>query len=123
MMKKNASRMRIVSVYDLDASESMSALRHLRRQALSRIQQSDINKVQIEPDEILRKVYEMVGGRTSFLARVSRANDMLGKLSQCRHVRMSHNQYVQLMGRGGTSHDRYGERLVAVQVSRGTANG
>jgi hypothetical protein len=80
MMKKNASRMRIVSVYDLDASESMSALRHLRRQALSRIQQSDISKVQIEPDEILRKVYEMVGGRTSFLARVSRANDMLGEL-------------------------------------------
>ena len=94
MMRKNASRMRVVSVYDLSASESMRALRHLRRQNLeARARQRrsmgmgmgdpgevDLD-VEVESDEILSKVYQMVGGRTSYLSKVSRADDMLGKSS------------------------------------------
>ncbi|WWC89167.1 uncharacterized protein L201_004085 [Kwoniella dendrophila CBS 6074] len=77
-MKKNASRMRILSVYDLSASESFSALKHLRRQALAnRGLQRDI-----EEDGILQRVYELVGGRTSYLARVARADDMLEEAEQ-----------------------------------------
>jgi hypothetical protein len=76
MMRKNASRMRVVSVYDLSGSESMRALRHLRRQNLrARTGKQD---VEVESDEILRQVYERIGGRTSYLAKVSRADDMLG---------------------------------------------
>lgn len=75
MMRKNASRMRVVSVYDLSASESMRALRHLRRQTLAARHGHD---AQIESDEILSQVYERIGGRTSYLAKVSRADDMLG---------------------------------------------
>lgn len=77
MMRKNASRMRVVSVYDLSASESMRALRHLRRQTLAA--RHGEGKAELESDEILAKVYERIGGRTSYLAKVSRADDMLGK--------------------------------------------
>ncbi|WVQ67251.1 uncharacterized protein L199_005446 [Kwoniella botswanensis] len=78
MMKKNASRMRILSVYDLSASESLKALRHLRAQALTnRGLQRDV-----EEDDVLKRVYELVGGRTSYLARVARADDMLEEAEQ-----------------------------------------
>ncbi|WWC70154.1 uncharacterized protein I206_104101 [Kwoniella pini CBS 10737] len=78
MMKKNASRMRILSVYDLSASESLKALRHLRRQAL-------VNRGltrDVEDDKVLKRVYELVGGRTSYLARIARADDMLEEAEQ-----------------------------------------
>ncbi|WVW84094.1 hypothetical protein I302_106123 [Kwoniella bestiolae CBS 10118] len=73
LMKKNASRMRILSVYDLSASESLKALRHLRVQALTNrgLQRP------VEEDDVLKRVYELVGGRTSYLARVARADNML----------------------------------------------
>jgi len=77
MMRKNASRMRVVSVYDLSGAESMRALRHLRRQNLKAVQGTE--DVQVESDEILRQVYERLGGRTSYLAKVARADDMLGE--------------------------------------------
>lgn len=77
MMRKNASRMRVVSVYDLSASESIRALRHLRR--LNLLGHSKGAEVEVESDEILSQVYERVGGRTSYLAKVSRADDMLGQ--------------------------------------------
>lgn len=82
ILKKNASRMRIVSVYDLSPTESLRALRHLRRHALARMAGSDAAEVQIESDEIMQKVYAMVGGRTSFLARAARAPDMIGEAYQ-----------------------------------------
>jgi hypothetical protein len=79
MMKKNASRMRVISVYDLSASESLRALRHLRRQVLSdRQPEIPVDNLNIEGDDIMRRIYETVGGRTSFLSRVARADDMLG---------------------------------------------
>ncbi|WRT66519.1 uncharacterized protein IL334_003478 [Kwoniella shivajii] len=78
MMKKNASRMRILSVYDLSASESLRALRHLRRQALAN---RGLER-NVEEDDVLRRVYELVGGRTSYLARAARSDDMLEEAEQ-----------------------------------------
>lgn len=73
MLRKNASRMRVISTNDLSAAESMHALYHLRKQNLLRHSAHP----DIEPPEILRKVYEMVGGRTSYLVKVARADDMV----------------------------------------------
>lgn len=77
MMKKNASRMRVISVYDLSAKESLRALRHLRGQHLK--DRYPGQEVKVESDEILRRVYETIGGRTSYLSRVARGGDMLGR--------------------------------------------
>ncbi|OWZ51164.1 hypothetical protein C356_02307 [Cryptococcus neoformans c45] len=79
VMKKNASRMRILSVYDLSAAESLRALRHLRRQELANRSARSLvsSELELESDSVLRRVYELVGGRTSYLARVARADDML----------------------------------------------
>ncbi|WVQ86539.1 hypothetical protein IAS59_000252 [Cryptococcus gattii] len=79
VMKKNASRMRILSVYDLSAAESLRALRHLRRQELANRSARDLvsDELELESDSVLRRVYELVGGRTSYLARVARADDVL----------------------------------------------
>lgn len=81
-MKKNGSRMRILSVYDLSAKESISALRLLRRHNLwLREQDKKPEDITIESDRVLRRVYELIGGRTSFLTRVARAGDMLREYS------------------------------------------
>lgn len=82
MLRKNASRMRVISTADLSASESMHALFHLRKQFLGLHQAADadaggIQDKDIESPDVLRRVYEMVGGRTSYLVRVARAQDML----------------------------------------------
>ncbi|WOO81138.1 uncharacterized protein LOC62_03G004670 [Vanrija pseudolonga] len=75
-MKKTANRMRILSVTDLTAAESISALRSLRRHYLGR-GCPPAEEVRIESDDVLRRVYELVGGRTSFLARCARASNMI----------------------------------------------
>lgn len=78
-MKKNGSRMRILSVYDLSAKESIEALRHMRRYNLHVAENKLQDEVTIEPDEVMRRVYELVGGRTAYLSRVARASDMIGE--------------------------------------------
>lgn len=80
-MKKNGSRMRILSVYDLSARESLEALRHMRRYNLHIAEKKPLDEVEIEGDEVLRRVYELVGGRTSYLSRVARASDMVGEFA------------------------------------------
>jgi hypothetical protein len=79
-MKKNGSRMRILSVYDLSARESIEALRHMRRYNLHIAENKAMDEVVVEEDEVLRRVYELIGGRTSYLSRVARASDMVGEL-------------------------------------------
>ena len=79
MMKKNASRMRVLSVYDLNRSETVAALRHLRRDALAwRFPGVPTEQIEIEDDSVLRRVFDLVGGRMSHLTRVVRADDMIG---------------------------------------------
>ena len=101
--------MRILSVYDLSASESLRALRHLRRQALS-LKQPHLgyDSVALEEEDILRRVYEMIGGRTSYLSRVARAPNMLGQFGNHK----SESEYC----RGGGEYDRRGEALAFVKV-------
>jgi hypothetical protein len=73
MLRKNASRMRVISTYDLSATESLRALRGLRQQSLSILHPgTPVSELQVE-----RKCYELVGGRTSYLVRLSKAPDML----------------------------------------------
>lgn len=78
MLRKNANRMRVISTADLSAAESIHALHHLRRQNLSHLH-SDADRPPVEDEEILRRVYDMVGGRTSYLVKVARAEDMLAE--------------------------------------------
>jgi hypothetical protein len=67
--------------------------------------------VEVESDEILRQVYERTGGRTSYLAKVSRADDMLGAFFD------DHPAGVRwLIGRGGREYDRDGEGVAIVKV-------
>jgi hypothetical protein len=71
--------MRILSVYDLSARESIDALRHMRHHNLvirPGVKEEDIV---IEDDVVLRRVYDLVGGRSSYLNRVARANNMIGE--------------------------------------------
>lgn len=78
MLRKNASRMRVISTYDLSATESLRALRGLRQQSLSILHPgTPIHELQVESEEVMRKCYELVGGRTSYLVRLSKAPDML----------------------------------------------
>ncbi|RSH88872.1 hypothetical protein EHS25_002534 [Saitozyma podzolica] len=78
MLRKNASRMRVISTYDLSATESLRALRGLRQQSLSILHPgTPVSELQVESEEVMRKCYELVGGRTSYLVRLSKAPDML----------------------------------------------
>jgi hypothetical protein len=77
MLRKNASRMRVISTSDLSAAESIHALHYLRLQNLSRKHLDPAERPAVEDEEVLRRVYEMVGGRTSYLVKVARAENML----------------------------------------------
>lgn len=72
--------MRILSVYDLSATEAIKALRQLRAFYLSLRNNTSVDQVQIEDDNVLRRVYETIGGRTSYITRVARAGDMISEL-------------------------------------------
>ena len=80
MMKKNASRMQVLSVYDLPPTQAMDTLRRLRTSVL---QHTHGPNARAESDDVLRKVYDLVGGRMSHLTRISRAEDLLGKPKPC----------------------------------------
>jgi len=67
-MRRNASRMHVLSVYDLDHNEAIQASVNMRRS-------SNRGKENLET---VREAVSIVGGRLSYLSRVSRARDMLG---------------------------------------------
>lgn len=69
--------MRILSVYDLSAAETIKALRQLRAYYLSYKTSKPVDQVQVEDDHIMRAVYERIGGRTSYITRCARSPDML----------------------------------------------
>lgn len=72
-MKKNASRMQVLSVYDLPPAEALRSLRYLRRAHWESVGRSDV----LDSEEEFKSVLTLLGGRTSFLTRVSRAEDMV----------------------------------------------
>lgn len=76
--------MRVLSVYDLSAAEAIKALRQLRAFYLSLKNKVPMDEVQVEDDSVLRRVYETIGGRTSYITRVARAGDMISEC--CGHT-------------------------------------
>ncbi|GFZ44299.1 hypothetical protein JCM24511_02021 [Saitozyma sp. JCM 24511] len=78
VLRKNASRMRVISTKDLSAAQSLQTLWHLRQQNLTKLHPSThCDDLQVEDTGILRRCYELVGGRPSYLAIVASAPDML----------------------------------------------
>jgi hypothetical protein len=66
-LKRYATRMNIIPILDLSKSKAIEALRNYR-----------IKYKSDNPDhKLLEQVYDMVGGRLSFLSRVAKSNDML----------------------------------------------
>ncbi|TKA80981.1 hypothetical protein B0A55_02383 [Friedmanniomyces simplex] len=67
-LKQYATRMNIMPILDLSKPRAIEALRNYRSKY----------KREVPPDQpILEQVYDMVGGRLSFLARVAKSPDML----------------------------------------------
>src|SRR5579872_1002580 len=64
---RNASRMHVLSVYDLDHQEAIRASIRMRHSS----------KRGKESIETIREAVSIVGGRLSYLNRVSKAQDML----------------------------------------------
>lgn len=78
VLRTNASRMRVISINDLSAAESLQALWRLRQQNLTKFHPNTYcDDLHVEDTDILRRCYGLVGGRTSYLARVASAPDML----------------------------------------------
>ncbi|KAI0776267.1 hypothetical protein BD413DRAFT_527845 [Trametes elegans] len=68
VMRKNASRMHVVSVYDLSAKDALTATMRMR-----------LNARQKRPEsaDVLRQVVEIVGGRLTYLGKATKAPDMV----------------------------------------------
>lgn len=64
-----------------------------------------------EESTVLREIYETVGGRTTYLARVARADDMLGAW----RATQPHGKQAEL-DRGGKVHGAIGEGVAAFKV-------
>ena len=78
VMKKNSSRMEVISVEDLGKGETISTLRRLRLNALARkLPGVEREALPVESEAVLSRVYETVGGRMSHLGKVVRADDLL----------------------------------------------
>ena len=73
---RNASRMHVLSVYDLDGKEALQASVNIQRS-------SHRGK---EALEVVREVVSIVGGRLSYLNRVAKARDMLGMANHLKTV-------------------------------------
>ncbi|KAK2463130.1 hypothetical protein APHAL10511_004785 [Amanita phalloides] len=69
VMRRNSSRMTVMSISDLNEKEALQAVSQLR------------SRLQYEPasEKEIKKVVSLVGGRLSYLDQVSRAQDMVVK--------------------------------------------
>ncbi|KAI0359629.1 hypothetical protein OH77DRAFT_1420163 [Trametes cingulata] len=67
VMRKNASRMHVVSVYDLSAKDALTAARRMRLNA----------RQKKESPETLTEVVKIVGGRLTYLGKATKAPDMV----------------------------------------------
>ncbi|KAJ7072653.1 hypothetical protein C8F01DRAFT_1206138 [Mycena amicta] len=68
VMRKTASRMHVLSIYDLDTKEALHAA---TRMHMSMKKQKNI------PPSVLQEAVEIVGGRLSYLNKVARSKDMI----------------------------------------------
>ncbi|KAF8339423.1 hypothetical protein F5887DRAFT_981414 [Amanita rubescens] len=69
VMRKNASRMTVMSISDLKEEEALQATSYLRSHS----------QLDHASEEEFKKVVSLVGGRLSYLNQVSRSKDMLDK--------------------------------------------
>ncbi|KAJ9101973.1 hypothetical protein QFC20_005122 [Naganishia adeliensis] len=97
-MKKNASRMRVLSVQDLPEDEARKSLRFLR--ASYGPNHGIISKLDREQ---MPEVLSLVGGRTSHLARVAKAPDMLEEAKNM--VEVEKNWMLSKIGMTGQETD------------------
>ncbi|RPD57753.1 hypothetical protein L226DRAFT_467874 [Lentinus tigrinus ALCF2SS1-7] len=67
VMRKNASRMHVVSVYDLSPKDALTAAMRIRKNA---------RRAKVTPEEV-QEVVQLVGGRLTYLGKVCRAADMI----------------------------------------------
>ncbi|TFK82056.1 hypothetical protein K466DRAFT_590825 [Polyporus arcularius HHB13444] len=73
VMRKNASRMHVVSVYDLSPKDAVTAGMRIRMNARRR--KSTLDEV--------KEVVQLIGGRLTYLGKVCRASDMV---KQAKHM-------------------------------------
>ncbi|KAI0741154.1 hypothetical protein C8Q76DRAFT_212225 [Earliella scabrosa] len=66
-MRKHASRMHVVSVYDLPPKDARTAALRMRKTA----------RRSMETPEVLKEVVRLVGGRLTYLGKVAKAPDMI----------------------------------------------
>ncbi|KAH8828391.1 hypothetical protein DL96DRAFT_1174418 [Flagelloscypha sp. PMI_526] len=67
VMRRAASRMHVVNIYDLDGNEAMHAAGRLRRNT----------RLPSAPQSIFKEVVSMVGGRLAYLSKVTKSHDMI----------------------------------------------
>ncbi|KAG8966190.1 hypothetical protein FRC03_012308 [Tulasnella sp. 419] len=67
MFTSGVNQRQVLSIYDLNPRESLSALRRLRQKM----------KGHVEEDHILEQALQDIGGRLSYMARAGRSNDIL----------------------------------------------
>ncbi|KAI0262547.1 hypothetical protein BC834DRAFT_890694 [Gloeopeniophorella convolvens] len=68
VLRKNASRMHVLTIYDLDVKEADNACQRMRH----------YTALPNPPPEALAEATSIVGGRLAYLNRISRARDMVG---------------------------------------------
>lgn len=74
--KQLATRMEVLSVHDLPKSQAVAALKKYR----NRYFKEDV------PNDKLEAVYDLVGGRLSFLNRVAKSMDMIKTCNQIKEI-------------------------------------
>ncbi|KAI0276262.1 hypothetical protein BGY98DRAFT_986616 [Russula aff. rugulosa BPL654] len=67
VLRKNASRMNVLTVYDLNPEEALRACRRMRHNV----------SLPVPAEDTLTQAISLLGGRLSYLNRVSRARDMV----------------------------------------------
>ena len=99
-LKQYASRMEIISIKDLPKKEAMVALQRYRKRCKNE---------EIKPD-IAEKIYDLVGGRLSFLNRVAKAEKMLDMCYEI--IEMEKTWLLNQCGLLGSSMDDDGRIII-----------
>lgn len=74
--KQLATRMEVLAVHDLPKSQALTALKRYRQRYFH----------EDTPKDILEQVYDLVGGRLSFLNRVAKSANMLKTCDQIKEI-------------------------------------
>ncbi|TIA70091.1 hypothetical protein E3P77_00300 [Wallemia ichthyophaga] len=82
-LKKNANRMKILSVHDLQRDDAIRAMRRMRKTAYNyNIDTKLVRSLPDLTDDVYEQVYSLIGGRMSHISHISREVDILGAARQ-----------------------------------------